>query len=332
MRFPDFIPAKREEVPDYVRAEYLQSQADATAAAEARLRKQERAANIQAMGAGAMNVASLDIGDGKTPIGEIIRMGKEKWGGGSAAAQNPAAPGPGGISQGPAPVNSALPQGRGMQGGSPMPPQAPPAPQSAVANAVRGGGGAVTPTAAVPGEEILKGTNIDMGKVLGGGPLESQVPKPPPTPASTGGWRGGLNIPTGGPQAATKVPIDKMIDMQMSGIGSNVPINATAQVGKGAGEAVSANIASKGAGDVIGKGLGGAAASGIGASVPVAGAAMGAIPAALRGDTMGAVKGGVGGAASSTLMAAAPAMAAAGPVGWAGMAGLAALSLYGMLG
>lgn len=43
-----------------------------------------------------------------------------------------------------------------------------------------------------------------------------------------------------------------------------------------------------------------------------------------------AVKGG-GGAATGALMASAPALAAAGPVGWAGIAGLAALSLYGML-
>ena len=43
-----------------------------------------------------------------------------------------------------------------------------------------------------------------------------------------------------------------------------------------------------------------------------------------------AVKSG-GGAATGALMASAPALAAAGPVGWAGIAGLAALSLYGML-
>ena len=39
-----------------------------------------------------------------------------------------------------------------------------------------------------------------------------------------------------------------------------------------------------------------------------------------------------GGAAPAALFAAAPALAAAGPVGWAGIAGLAALSLYGMIG
>ena len=69
-----------------------------------------------------------------------------------------------------------------------------------------------------------------------------------------------------------------------------------------------------------------------GAAVPGAGAVTGAIPGLINGDPQSAAKGAIGGGASSTLMAAAPAMAAAGPVGWAGIAGLAALSLYGMLG
>jgi hypothetical protein len=40
----------------------------------------------------------------------------------------------------------------------------------------------------------------------------------------------------------------------------------------------------------------------------------------------------LGGAAPAAFLSTAPMLAAAGPVGWAGMAGLAALSLYGMLG
>jgi hypothetical protein len=315
-------------VPDYVRAAYLQNQSDVMVTEEERRRKLDRANNIQAVGGGVMNAAQMDLGEGKTPLSEALRYGKEKFGGGGGPAPNPAAPGPGGISRGPAPVSSALPSGQhGMQGGSPL--------ASAVRSAPpveAGGGGAPMPSGGGTPQDILKFNGLDAGKAMGN-------PTPVPIPAKPEAFLpSGMSIPTGpGPQAATKVPIDKMIGMQMEGIGSNTAANMTAQVGGKTAQSavqapVAANIASKGATEAVGKGLGGAFAGAGGAAVPVVGGAIGAIPAALRGDTYGAIKGGVGGAASSTLMAAGPAMAAAGPVGWAGMAGLAALSLYGMLG
>jgi hypothetical protein len=331
MKFPDFIPAKREDVPDYVRAEYLQAKANSEAAEQERLAKQDRANNIQAVGGGVMNAAQMDLGEGKTPLSMALRGIKNKMSGpspdqGMGGDKLVGKPGASSSTLGPVPSSASLqspsymasPQGQGMDIAGALrnpagdnwqtPGTRPPAPGPAPAPAPAGGGGAggaVPPAAGGGGgtPDFLGGTGLDATKAMSNPTPVAIPPKMPPTLPS------GMQIPTGpGAQAATK------------GVESAVQAP------------VAANIASKGATEAVGKGMGGAFTQMGGAAVPGAGAAIGAIPAALRGDTMGAVKGGVGGAASSTLMAAGPAMAAAGPVGWAGMAGLAALSLYGMLG
>ena len=86
-----------------------------------------------------------------------------------------------------------------------------------------------------------------------------------------------------------------------------------------------------------------------GASAAAKGASMGSKAIPIAGSVLGAganymdekAKGSddwrvagktLGGAAPGVLMAAGPALAAAGPPGWIGLAGLAAASLYGMLG
>jgi hypothetical protein len=319
MRFPDFVPAKREEVPDYISAAYLQSRADQEAAEQNRLNKQDKWKNFEALNTGVSDA----MGPGKSPLGSVLRMGKDAW----TKHQNTQSPwvnpdgAPKSMSNGQIPggppskevlmsdtympnridVKSAmtnpqrLPDPSSFNGGSrggsamgdavrsasPGTPAVTPAITPAITPAATG----VKEAAALP--DFLKGTGIDVGKALG-------------------------NIGGGAPPQAAAA--------------------ATQGAEKLVSNAVAPNIASKVVGDAAGKGLGGAFAAAGGAAVPGLGAAAGAIPAALRGDMYGAVKGGVGGAAGSTLMAAGPAMAAAGPVGWAGMAGLAALSLYGMLG
>jgi hypothetical protein len=245
---------------------------------------------------GQVNTGISDaMGEGESPIGSVLRAGKKAWANRGGQSPPGAAPQPGGsISRGPPPVSSALPgQSRGLPPG-----QRQLANPSAKADAVR----KLTPTPQTPTPTPTPKT---------------PTPVDPPMP-------GYGELPPGyGAQAATKGPTDamvtSMIDKPMQGAGGNIAANMTAQVGNNAATGVAADAATKGL----------SAAS---SAVPVVGAATGAIPAALRGDTAGAVKGGVGGAASSTLMASAPALTAAGPVGWAGMAGLAALSLYGMLG
>jgi hypothetical protein len=316
MRFPDFVPAKREEVPDYISAAYLQARANNESAEQNRLAKQAKWKNFEALNTGVSNA----MGPGKSPVGSVLRMGKDAW----TKHKNTQSPwvnpdgAPKSMSNGEIP--GGPPSKEVLMSDTYMPnkidvksamtnPQRLPDPSSfnggsrggsAMGNAVRSaspGTPAVTPAitpaatgvkeaAAMP--DFLKGTGIDVGKALG-------------------------NIGGGGasPQAAAA---------------------ATQGAEKLVSNTVAPEIASKVGQEAVGKGLGGAFTAAGGAAVPGFGAAMGAIPAALRGDTYGAVKGGVGGAAGSTLMAAGPAMAAAGPVGWAGMAGLAALSLYGMLG
>jgi hypothetical protein len=311
MRFPDFVPAKREEVPDYISAAYLQSRADQEAAEQNRLNKQDKWKNFESINTGISDA----MGPNKSPLGEVLRFGKDKW----ANHQNAKLPAKQGIDvqaamNNPAGDNWQMPGTRARQpAGAPPPPtqtvsQPPPpaaAPPTSTGNAVR----------ALP-----KG---NWQPPAGGSSPPNSVPMgkgPMPTPYSPAPISNVLG--KGGQAAATNVPIDKMINMQMGGKGVETAVS----------NAVAPEIASKVVGDAAGKGLGGAFAAAGGAAVPGLGAATGAIPAALRGDIYGAVQGGVGGAAGSTLMAAGPAMAAAGPVGWAGMAGLAALSLYGMLG
>lgn len=93
-----------------------------------------------------------------------------------------------------------------------------------------------------------------------------------------------------------------------------------------------ATEATKGAAPLAGTGAG--AASKV---IPIAGGAIGGLvnydQAVREGRSDLEVAGKTaGGIAPAALMSFAPALMAAGPVGWAGMAGLAALSLYGMIG
>ena len=191
-----------------------------------------------------------------------------------------------------------------------------------------------------PISEALRMGKAGWNKMTGGGGPPPGAPTgAPPQVSGGGGLRSGAG--PGGPQqqqvsqalrqmppppqaapnmTASKGPTDAMVtDMigkQMQGVGTTATPNMTAQVG----------------GKPAANAMTGAASQMGGAAVPAAGAVTGAIPGLLKGDPQSAAKGAIGGGASSTLMAAAPAMAAAGPVGWAGLAGLAALSLYGMLG
>jgi hypothetical protein len=151
----------------------------------------------------------------------------------------------------------------------------------------------------------------------------------------------GWGKPKTAPAAETGAPIGMETSNQvasLSGGGMNAGSNAGVSSLEGmaaaeAGEQMStmlpaSNVVSEGAS----KGLQGSSMA-AGAAVPVVGGLVGAgikatDPNASGGDIALA---GASGASSGALMTAAPALAAAGPVGWAGIAGLAALSLYGML-
>lgn len=86
-------------------------------------------------------------------------------------------------------------------------------------------------------------------------------------------------------------------------------------------------------GDVMGKAGANVAGNAGAAAVPVVGGLVNAgVTAAQGGSTAQVAKSGVGGAATGALAAYGAPLAAAGPVGWAGIAALAAASLYGMLG
>jgi hypothetical protein len=333
-RFPDFYAAKREEVPSYIQAEYLKQLA---ATEQADLERQKNVDRWNTVGQ--VNTGISDaMGEGESPIGSVLRAGKNAWANRGGQPPQGAAPQPGGsISRGPTP-GSAIP-GSGMSSRGLPSGQRQLANPSAKADAVR----KLTPTPQTPTPtpkssggmpDFVKGTGLDANAALQGAGN-------PQVPAGRAGWSGGLNIPgsdmgkfRGSPRPSVTPTVTPTPTTSPAVLPSGMTI-PTAKVGetvanKGVEQLVG-NTAGKAGADAVGKGMGGAFAQ-AGGAVPVVGAVTGAIPAALRGDTMGAVKGAAGGAASSTLMAAGPAMAASGPVGWAGMAGLAALSLYGMLG
>lgn len=212
-----------------------------------------------------------------------------------------------------------------------------------------------------PISEALRMGKEGWGKMTSGGPPPTQPPRTIPQEPSGGGLRSAAgpggpgkhqltqalrSKPAPAPAAPapppTKPPINTPAKapppnfLKGTGINmDNILKGGTPNLSPGPGPqaAVGGPSAANMTAQVGGGGGGGAAkaASGMAAKAPIIGAVTGALPGAIQGDTQAAAKGAISGGASSALMSAAPAMAAAGPVGWAGIAGLAALSLYGML-
>jgi hypothetical protein len=117
--FDPFVPAKREEVPDYARAAFLQAQADNDKFEAEQRQHENRNAAVGSMYRGVAD----SMPEGKTPISEALRLGKAGLGklkGMGAGGVSSPQPGPnGGISPGPSPVSSALP-GTSRAKGSPV--------------------------------------------------------------------------------------------------------------------------------------------------------------------------------------------------------------------
>jgi hypothetical protein len=135
-----------------------------------------------------------------------------------------------------------------------------------------------------------------------------------------------------GPAAAATAAAKAPAAADMAGSG----VSAAMQGGKGGSDAlaaaVAANNATKTATNVAAKGAGMASKA-----IPIVGGALSAglnyADEKAKGSDDWRVAGKtLGGAAPAALLSTAPMLAAAGPVGWAGIAGLAALSLYGMIG
>ena len=134
MRFPDYIPAQRADVPDYIQAEFLQHRADLEANEYNDQRKRDRNALP-----GELYGAYSDV-TGTNPIADALKRQKDKLGGPptprgtgtdpSMSSMSGISPVPAGsaVSGGPAPASSALPQGfgggtsaaAGSTGASPM--------------------------------------------------------------------------------------------------------------------------------------------------------------------------------------------------------------------
>jgi hypothetical protein len=271
MRFPDFIPAKRQESTDMARAAALQNYGDMQA-------EQINTANREKMVSGPVDAYKgyVSITD-TNPLADAVRnFGKGGGDGTAGGGLNKMGPGSGGRGTTvPHPTGSGLPNTTQAVN------------QSASAGGGMPGGTANAPTFGMSGQEMLTGG--------GGNPIA--------LPTSTA-------VPQmAGEQAASMLAPDAAVQATNS---------AATQAGtQGATEA-----AGKGMSPLVGQ-IGG----------PVLGAATSGYLESQKPNTSDgkiAIKAG-GGAASGSLMAFAPAMAAAGPVGWAGIAGLAALSLYGML-
>lgn len=92
-------------------------------------------------------------------------------------------------------------------------------------------------------------------------------------------------------------------------------------------------MAASGGGDVAASLGANSAATAGSAAVPIVGGLIGAGTSyATGGSDEDTIKSGVGGAATGALATYGAPMAAAGPIGWAGIAALSAASLYGMFG
>jgi hypothetical protein len=269
MRFPDFIPAKRQESTDMARAAALQNYGDMQA-------ETLNAANREKQISGPVDAYKgyVSITD-TNPLADAVRnFGKGGGDGTAGGGLNKMGPGSGGRGTTvPHPPGSGLPNTTQAVN------------QSASAGGGMPGGTANAPTFMQGGQEMLTG---------GGG-------SPMAMPASTA-------VPQmAGEQAAS----------MLADTGATAGVDAAAQ-----GATQGATEAAGGMSPLVGQ-IGG----------PVLGAATSGYLESQKPNTSDgkiAIKAG-GGAASGSLMAFAPALAAAGPVGWAGIAGLAALSLYGML-
>jgi hypothetical protein len=270
MRFPDFIPAKREDSTDLARAAAFQNYGDMQA-------NQLNAENREKMISGPVDAYKgyVSITD-TNPLADAVR----KWTGGPAGdgtaggELNKMGPGSGGRG-----TTVPHPSGSGL-------PNTTEAVNQSASTGSMPGGTANAPTFMQGGQEMLTGGS--------GSPIAMPTSTAVPQMA--------------GEQAAS----------MLADTGAAAGVDAASQAGtQGATEA-----AGKGMSPLVGQ-IGG----------PVLGAASAGYLESQKPNTSDgkiAIKAG-GGAASGSLMAFTPALAAAGPVGWAGIAGLAALSLYGML-
>lgn len=155
---------------------------------------------------------------------------------------------------------------------------------------------------------------------VGGGAASA----PPPTPDMAGS---GVSAATQtGGTAASQANLTAALrgGTPSSGVPAGMAGKEAFQIAGAPGASEGASAAAKGAG------MGSKILPGVGAAI---GAGANFMDEKAKGSDDWRVAGKTaGGAAPAALFAAAPALAAAGPVGWAGIAGLAALSLYGMIG
>ena len=173
-------------------------------------------------------------------------------------------------------------------------------------------------------DQLLQKQINEVGGGAGGGAASA----PPPTPDMAGS---GVSAATQtGGTAASQANLTAALrgGTPSSGVPAGMAGKGAFQIAGAPGASEGAAAAAKGAS--LGSKMGANA-------IPIAGGVIGAganyMDEKAKGSDDWRVSGKTaGGAAPAALFAAAPALAAAGPVGWAGIAGLAALSLYGMIG
>ena len=169
-------------------------------------------------------------------------------------------------------------------------------------------------------DQLLQKQINEVGGGAGGGAASA----PPPTPDMAGS---GVSAATQtGGTAASQANLTAALrgGTPSSGVPAGMAGKEAFQIAGAPGASEGAAAAAKGAS------LGSKA-------IPIAGSVLGAganyMDEKAKGSDDWRVAGKtLGGAAPGVLMAAGPALAAAGPPGWIGLAGLAAASLYGMLG
>jgi hypothetical protein len=206
-RYEPFIPAKREEVPDYARAAFLQAQAE-----------NDRFANEQAQyenkvsGYGSLYRGVADsMPEGKNPLSEALRLGKAgvskmkgMAGGGGGVPMPEPKPG-GGMGPGPGPVNSALPGTGRANGGSLSKALREQPPMRSSQQPPRQSAPAPQPEPMPMPQQKPMDTGLDLNKAMSN-------PTPVPIPQQLpGGKNDGFNIPTGpGPQTSNVPPASEL--------------------------------------------------------------------------------------------------------------------------
>jgi hypothetical protein len=217
MAYPDFYAAKREDVPDYARAAYLESVQQQDAYAQKQKDKQAKWD-----GAGSLYRGMADsMPEGKTPISEALRMGKAGASkvagmfGPQGGVPNPQASPGGGMGPGPGPVSSALPgtgRAKGTSIANQLRKQPAPAPVQASTPPARQ---PKTPVD-VNSIDFLKGTGIDVQKAM---PKPAPMAKPTSMPNPMLG-PGGATGTAGGTMGQGLVPPVDSAAKTMSGTGA----------------------------------------------------------------------------------------------------------------